>query len=74
LSVCLLVACYLDFSIYWSLILQVTDSALKNEMLFSEFNVNYNNEREIFKKGTVLYREPVSTNLSLIKSSISNTS
>ncbi|KAI9698603.1 MAG: tRNA-His guanylyltransferase [Bogoriella megaspora] len=29
----------------------------KNEILFSRFQINYNNEPEIFKKGTVLYRD-----------------
>ncbi|GMM34888.1 tRNA guanylyltransferase [Saccharomycopsis crataegensis] len=29
----------------------------KNEILFSEFGINYNNEPEIFKKGTVIVRE-----------------
>ncbi|KAF3921658.1 hypothetical protein AA313_de0210041 [Arthrobotrys entomopaga] len=28
----------------------------KNEILFSRFGINYNNEREIFKKGSVVYR------------------
>ncbi|XP_067939586.1 probable tRNA(His) guanylyltransferase [Watersipora subatra] len=37
--------------------LKVTDSAMKNEMLFSEFNTNYNDESEMHKKGTVVYRE-----------------
>ncbi|XP_035673386.1 probable tRNA(His) guanylyltransferase [Branchiostoma floridae] len=31
-----------------------TFSADKNEILFSEFGINYNNEPEIYKKGTVL--------------------
>ncbi|KAJ2742602.1 tRNA-histidine guanylyltransferase 1-like [Coemansia sp. BCRC 34301] len=31
----------------------------KHELLFNEFKVNYNNEPEIFKKGSVLIREPV---------------
>ncbi|KAJ2553389.1 tRNA-histidine guanylyltransferase 1-like [Coemansia sp. RSA 1933] len=29
----------------------------KNELLFSEFGINYNNEPEIFKKGSVLIRD-----------------
>lgn len=28
-------------------------------MLFSEFNTNYNDEPEIHKKGTVIYKEKV---------------
>ncbi|KAI8322558.1 putative tRNA guanylyltransferase-like protein [Martensiomyces pterosporus] len=33
-----------------------TLSSDKNEILFSEFGVNYNNEEDIFKKGSVLIR------------------
>lgn len=29
----------------------------KNEILFSQFGINYNNEPEIYKKGTVIVRE-----------------
>ncbi|KAJ5581688.1 hypothetical protein N7535_000308 [Penicillium sp. DV-2018c] len=47
--------------------LKGTVSGDKNEILFSRFGINYNNELEIYKKGTVLYRqyeleEPKSTN------------
>jgi tRNA(His) guanylyltransferase len=28
----------------------------KNEILFSKFGMNYNNEEEMYKKGTVLFR------------------
>lgn len=35
-----------------------TVSSDKNEILFKQFGINYNNEQEIFKKGTVLVREP----------------
>ncbi|KAI0837213.1 tRNA guanylyltransferase [Hypoxylon sp. FL0890] len=34
-----------------------TLSADKNEILFSKFKINYNNEPEIFKKGSVVYRD-----------------
>lgn len=34
-----------------------TVSADKNEILFQEFNVNYNEELEIFKRGTILLRK-----------------
>ncbi|KAF2107539.1 Thg1 C terminal domain-containing protein [Lophiotrema nucula] len=34
-----------------------TVSSDKNEILFSRFGINYNNEPEIFKKGSVLYRD-----------------
>lgn len=36
---------------------QGTVSADKNEILFKRFGINYNNELEIYKKGTVLYRQ-----------------
>ncbi|KAF1943541.1 Thg1-domain-containing protein [Clathrospora elynae] len=36
--------------------LKGTVSSDKNEILFKEFGINYNNEPECFKKGTVLYR------------------
>ncbi|KAF2177692.1 Thg1-domain-containing protein [Zopfia rhizophila CBS 207.26] len=34
-----------------------TISSDKNEILFSRFGINYNNEPEIYKKGSVLYRD-----------------
>ncbi|KAF1851499.1 Thg1-domain-containing protein [Cucurbitaria berberidis CBS 394.84] len=34
-----------------------TVSSDKNEILFKDFGINYNNEPECFKKGTVLYRD-----------------
>ncbi|KAJ2858240.1 tRNA-histidine guanylyltransferase 1-like, partial [Coemansia erecta] len=34
-----------------------TLSSDKNELLFSEFNLNYNDEAEIFKRGSVLIRD-----------------
>ncbi|KAH6642836.1 tRNAHis guanylyltransferase-domain-containing protein [Boeremia exigua] len=34
-----------------------TVSADKNEILFKEFGINYNNEPDCFKKGTILYRD-----------------
>lgn len=36
-----------------------TVSADKNEILFKEFNINYNNEPEIFKRGTLLLKKTV---------------
>ncbi|CAI6339880.1 unnamed protein product [Periconia digitata] len=44
-----------------------TVAADKNEILFSRFGINYNNEPEIFKKGSVLYRDfsPASTQPSI---------
>jgi tRNA(His) guanylyltransferase len=38
--------------------LQGTLSADKNELLFSRFGVNYNNEPAMFRKGTCLFRLP----------------
>ncbi|KAJ1557257.1 tRNA-histidine guanylyltransferase 1-like, partial [Nowakowskiella sp. JEL0078] len=40
-------------------ILKDTDSAAKNEMLFKDFNVNYNNIIPIFRKGSVILRKTV---------------
>lgn len=34
-----------------------TVSADKNEILFQEFGINYNDELEIFKRGTILLRK-----------------
>lgn len=34
-------------------------SSDKNEILFSEFNINYNNEPAMYRKGTVLLRKKV---------------
>lgn len=35
-----------------------TVSSDKHEILFSEFGINYNNEPEMYKRGTILVREP----------------
>jgi tRNA(His) guanylyltransferase len=37
--------------------LQGTVSSDKNEILFSRYGINYNNELELFKKGSVVFRE-----------------
>ena len=37
---------------------QGTVASDKHEILFSNFKINYNNEAEMFKKGTFLYRQP----------------
>lgn len=37
--------------------LQGTFSSDKNEILFSRYGINYNNEPELFKKGSVVFRE-----------------
>ncbi|XP_058811013.1 probable tRNA(His) guanylyltransferase [Topomyia yanbarensis] len=40
--------------------LRGTLSSDKNEILFQEFKINYNNEPEMFRKGTILMRKRVS--------------
>lgn len=37
--------------------LQGTVSGDKNEILFTDFGINYNNEPEVFKKGSVVFRD-----------------
>lgn len=49
--------------------LKGTLAADKNEILFSQFGINYNNEPEMYKKGSVIYRE-VSHNRSHLLSTI----
>lgn len=46
--------------------LRGTVSSDKNEILFSEYGINYNNEPEIFRKGTILLRplKPLQPDLS----------
>jgi len=39
--------------------LRGTFSGDKNELLFSKFGINYNNESDLVKKGTVLIRKKV---------------
>jgi tRNA(His) guanylyltransferase len=36
---------------------QGTFAADKNEILFSKFGINYNNEPEMYKKGSVVFRD-----------------
>jgi tRNA(His) guanylyltransferase len=38
-------------------LLKGTLAADKNEILFSRFKINYNNEPEMFRKGSVVFRE-----------------
>ncbi|KAH9230002.1 hypothetical protein K456DRAFT_526000 [Colletotrichum gloeosporioides 23] len=38
-------------------VFQGTVSGDKNEILFSKFNINYNNEPEMYKKGSVIFRD-----------------
>lgn len=42
--------------------LKGTFSADKNEILFSRFGINYNNEAMIYKKGTAIYRSYATSN------------
>jgi tRNA(His) 5'-end guanylyltransferase len=43
-----------------------TVSSDKNEILFKDFGINYNNEPECFKKGTVLYRDVSQINILIL--------
>lgn len=46
--------------------LKGTTSAQKNKILFENFGINYNNEPEIFKKGTIIIKpnfEPIHTDI-----------
>lgn len=45
--------------LYLFLFPQGTLAADKNEILFSEFNINYNNEPLMYRKGTVLIWQKV---------------
>ena len=40
-------------------LLKNNDEGFKNELLFSKFNINYNNEPKIFKRGSILLRRQV---------------
>ena len=39
--------------------LKGTLSKDKNELLFSKFSINYNNEPEVFRRGTIAFRQVV---------------
>lgn len=47
----------ITFCLFLADIRQGTFSADKNEILFKRFNINYNAEGEIWKKGSVVYRK-----------------
>lgn len=53
------VSCFNGMSMVgvWLILMQGTIASDKNEILFSEFKVNYNDEADIFKKGSVIYRD-----------------
>lgn len=46
--------CYGSFILTWY---QGTLAADKNEIMFSRFKINYNNEPEMFKKGSIIFRD-----------------
>ncbi|CAN8074055.1 unnamed protein product [Agarophyton chilense] len=48
-------------------LLKGTNSKEKNEILFSRFSINYNNEPQMFRKGSVIIRKPVGDQQSLQK-------
>ncbi|CAL8069911.1 unnamed protein product [Calicophoron daubneyi] len=55
--------------------LRGTVSSDKNELLFSRFGCNYNNEPELFRKGTVMFRQKKSigrANIDIIKDTFWN--
>lgn len=43
---------------------QGTVSSDKNEILFKRFGINYNNEDDVYKKGSVVYRQVCSSKVS----------
>jgi tRNA(His) guanylyltransferase len=43
--------------------LKGTFSKDKNEILYKDFNINYNNIEDIYKKGTIIYRKVLSGNV-----------
>ena len=43
--------------------MQGTIASEKNEILFSEFKMNYNNEADMFKKGSIIYRNVLTITL-----------
>ncbi|KAM5440849.1 tRNA-His guanylyltransferase [Microsporum ferrugineum] len=53
--------------------LKGTVSSDKNEILFSRYGINYNNELEIFKKGSVLFRDYELEQAKSTPASIANT-
>ncbi|KAM5501325.1 tRNA-His guanylyltransferase [Microsporum canis] len=53
--------------------LKGTVSSDKNEILFSRYGINYNNELEIFKKGSVLFRDYELEQVKRTPASIANT-
>ena len=52
--------------------LQGTLASDKHEILFSEFKINYNNETDIFKKGSIIYRDVYQSTATSIRRSTNN--
>jgi hypothetical protein len=48
------------------IIKQGTVASDKNEILFSQYGINYNSEPEMFKKGSVVFREVIDTNIYIL--------
>lgn len=53
------VFCFNDESmaVFPLILKQGTIASEKQEILFSEFTMNYNDEADMFKKGSIIYRE-----------------
>ena len=53
------VFCFHDVSmaVFPLILKQGTIASEKHEILFSEFKINYQDEADIFKKGSMIYRE-----------------
>ncbi len=51
----------------WLILIQGTIASEKNEILFSEFKMNYNNEADMFKKGSIIYRDVCQDNAPSIR-------
>lgn len=53
--------------------LKGTLAADKNEILFSRFGINYNNEKQMFRKGTTIIRNPKPSNEPMKKENCEDT-
>lgn len=45
--------------------LQGTTADVKNNLLFEEFKINYNDLPQIFRKGSIIYRKKVQISISI---------
>ena len=57
---------YVSLYMYIKILFQGTLSGDKNEILFSEFNINYNSLPEIFRKRTVLIHKKVTLQFEIV--------